>query len=260
MSGSRSYRARVSTVTRPRGPLPPRVYWTRRLLVLVVALGLVFGIAHLLGSGGGGGASAPAARRVGAVASAVPTSPTIPAAPTQTAATRAVASPSPTPLAIPSGPCASSDIVATPSVRGAAYAGKPVVFAMKLTTKVSPACNWDVTAESLAVRITSGSDRVWSTQDCVGAVPRQSVVVRRDQPVSVTVVWNGQRSDAECTRTTPWAEPGYYHVVAAAFGADPTDVQFPLLPPPRPTITATPTPTTPTATPTPTPTRSAATR
>jgi hypothetical protein len=235
------------------------VYWTRRLLVLVVALGLVFGIAHLLGSGGGSGTSAPAARRVGAVASTTPTTPT---APTHTATARAAASPSATPLASPSGPCASSDIVATPSVRGTAYAGKPVVFAMKLTTKVSPACNWDVTAESLAVRITSGSDRVWSTQDCVGAVPRQSVVVRKDQPVSVTVVWNGQRSDAECTRTTPWAEPGYYHVVAAAFGADPTDVQFPLLPPPRPTITATPTPTTPTGTPTPspTPTRSAATR
>jgi hypothetical protein len=114
---------------------------------------------------------------------------------------------------------------------------------MTLTTKVSPACNWDVTAESLAVRITSGSDRVWSTQDCVGAVPRQSVVVRKDQPVSVMVAWNGQRSDAECTRTTAWAEPGYYHVVAAAFGAEPTDVQFPLLTPPRPTITATPTPT-----------------
>jgi len=131
----------------------------------------------------------------------------------------------------------------TPSVRGAAYAGKPVVFAMTLTTKVSPACDWDVTAESLVVRITSGSDRVWSTQDCFGAVPRQSVVVRKDHPVSVTVAWNGQRSDAECTRTTAWVEPGYYHVVAAAFGADPTDVQFPLLAPPRPTITATPKPT-----------------
>ena len=245
MSASRSYRARVSTVTRPRGPLPPRVYWTRRVLVLVVALGLVFGIAHLLGSGGGGGTSAPAARRVGAVASATPTAPTSPAAPTgpaQTATTRANASPSPTPLASPNGPCASSDIVATPSVRGTAYAGKPVVFGMKLTTKVSPACNFDVTAESLAVRITSGSDRVWSTQDCVGAVPRESVVVRKDQPVSVTVVWNGQRSDAECTRTTPWAEPGYYHVVAASFGAEPIDVQFELRSPVPRTITATPTP------------------
>lgn len=241
MSGTRSYGAGVSTVTRPRGPLPPRVYWTRRLLLLVVALGLVFGIAHLLGSGGG--SPAPAARRVGAVASAPMTGTTARPAPTQTPARGPDASPTPTPLAIPSGPCANSDVVVTPSVRGTAYAGKPVVFAMRLTTKVSPACDWDVTAESLAVRITSGTDRVWSTQDCVGAVPRQSVVVRKDHPVSVTVVWNAMRSDAECTRTTAWAEPGYYHVVAAAFGAEPTDVQFPLLSPPRPTITATPTPT-----------------
>jgi hypothetical protein len=234
------------------------VYWTRRLLVLVVALGLVFGIAHLLGSGGG--TSAPAARRVGAVTSPSTTPAPAAVSPTQTVGSRPQVSPTPTPLAMPSGPCASSDVVVTPSVRGAAYAGRPVVFAMSLTTKVSPACDWDVTAESLAVRITSGSDRVWSTQDCVGAVPRQSVVVRKDQPVSVTVVWNGQRSDAECTGTTPWMEPGYYHVVAAAFGSEPTDVQFPLLPPPRRTITASPTPTaTPTETPNPTatPTRAA---
>lgn len=229
-------------MTRPRGPLPPRVYWTRRLLLLVVALGLVFGIAHILG--GGGGSPAPAARRVGAVASPATTATAGPS-PTQTVVRppKASRTPTPTPLASPSGPCANSDVVVTPSVRGAAYAGRPVVFAMTLTTKVSPACDWDVTAESMVVRITSGSDRVWSTQDCVGAVPRQSVIVREDHPVSVTVAWNGQRSDAECTRTTAWAEPGYYHVVAAAFGGDPTDVQFPLLAPPRPTITATPTPT-----------------
>lgn len=245
----RSYRATVSTgstVTRPRGPLPPRVYWVRRLLVLAVALALVFGIARVLGGGGGG--SAPGARPVGAVASPTPTAPstrTTASAPVTSArpTTSAHASPTPTVLAMPSGPCANSDVVVTPSVRGAAYAGKPVVFTLALTTKVSPACDWDVTAESLAVRITSGTDRVWSTQDCVGAIPRQSVVVRKDQPASVNVVWNGQRSDAECTRTTPWAEPGYYHVVAAAFGAEPTDVQFPLLAPPRPTITASPTPT-----------------
>ena len=220
--------------------------------MLGVALGLVFGIARVLGGGGGG--SAPEARPVGAVAS--PTTRTTAPVPPARSTTSAHASPAPTILAMPSGPCADSDVVVTPSLRGAAYAGKPVVFALTLTTKVSPACDWDVTAESLAVRITSGTDRVWSTQDCVGAVPRQSVVVRKDQPTAVNVVWNGQRSDSECTRTTPWAEPGYYHVVAAAFGAEPTDVQFPLLAPPRPTITATPTPTstpTPTATPTGTP-------
>jgi len=222
--------------------------------VLAVVLGLVFGIARVLGGEGGG--PTPGARPVGAVASPAPTARTTVSAPVTPArpTTSAHASPTPTVLAMPSGPCANSDVVVTPSVRGAAYAGKPVVFTLTLTTRVSPACDWDVTAESLAVRITSGTDRVWSTQDCVGAIPRQSVVVRKDQPTSVNVVWNGQRSDAECTRTTPWAEPGYYHVVAAAFGAEPTDVQFPLLAPPRPTITASPTPTpTPSGTPSGTP-------
>ena len=236
-------------MTRPRGRLPRRVYWVRRLLVLLVAFALVYGIAHLLGSGGG--ATGPSARPVGATAST--TSSTVgpdarprAAAPTdgpgKATRNRTRVKPTPTPLATPSGPCANSDVVVTPSVRRAAYAGRPVTFAMTLTTKVSPACDWEVTAASLAVRITSGSDRIWSTQDCVAAVPRQSVVVRKDHPVAVSVVWNGQRSDAECTRTTTWAEPGYYHVVAAAFGAEPTDVQFALLTPPRPTITATPTP------------------
>ena len=79
------------------------------------------------------------------------------------------------------------------------------------------------------VKVTSGEDRFWSTQDCGGAVPKQSVVVRREAPTTVSMAWNGLRSDADCSRTTSWAEPGYYHVVAAAFGAEPTDVQFRLL-------------------------------
>ena len=94
----------------------------------------------------------------------------------------------------------------------------------------------------MAVKVTSGSDRIWSTQECSGAVPKQSVVVRKDHPVDVSVAWNGQRSDSDCTRSTAWAEPGYYHVVAASFGAEPVDVQFELKSPVPQTITATPTP------------------
>lgn len=243
----------MTPVTRPRGPLPARVYWTRRLLVMAVAFGLVFGIAHLLGSGGSGG---PAARPVGADASSTAPSASTAAASPQTTATATgtgtgtaakAATPTPTPLASPSGPCAGSDVVATPSVKGPAYAGRAVVFTMTLTTRVSPACTWDVSARSLAVKVTSGTDRIWSSQECVGAVPKQAVVVRKDQPVTVSVGWNGQRSDADCTRSTAWAEPGFYHVVAASFGAEPIDQQFELQAPPRPTITATPTPeTTPT--------------
>ena len=41
----------MSAVTRPRGPLPARVYWTRRILVPSVALLLVLGIGKALGGG-----------------------------------------------------------------------------------------------------------------------------------------------------------------------------------------------------------------
>jgi hypothetical protein len=241
----------MTTVTRPRGPLPARVYWTRRLLVLAVAFALVFAIAHLLGSGGSGD---PSARPVAAAPSTTAPTGVAPAHPLSTArpsgsarsqghrARTVTPKPTPTPLAEPSGPCVNSDVVATPSVQGTAYAGRAVVFTMTLRTRVSPACTWDVSPGSLVVKVTSGSDRIWSTQECGGAVPKQSVVVRKDHPVAVTVAWNAQRSDQDCSRSTAWAEPGYYHVVAASYGADPVDVQFALRAPPRPTITATPTP------------------
>ena len=256
----------MTTVTRPRGPLPPRVYWTRRLLLVVVAFALVFGVAHLLGSGGSGG---PTASPVGATPSSTDARVTTPVATpgaTSTARTRTGkgaqagnSSPTPTPLASPTGTCSDSDVVAMPSVKGTAYAGHPVVFTMTLSTRVSPACTWDVSSRTMAVKVTSGADRIWSTQECDGAVPQQSVVVRRDHPTTVAVAWNGQRSDTDCTRSTAWAEPGYYHVVAASFGADPIDVQFELKPPVPRTITATPTPeNTPTGSPSGSPSKKAA--
>ena len=238
----------MTAVTRPRGPLPARVYWTRRLLLVAVAFALVFGIARLLGSSGSG---TPEARPVGAAASSSTpatgsltpqTTPDASALSTGRAANKKIPSPTPTPLASPTGACADSDVVATPSVKGTAYAGHSVVFTMTLTTLSSPACTWDVSSKAMAVKVTSGSDRIWSTQECSGAVPKQSVVVRKDHPVDVSVAWNGQRSDSDCTRSTTWAEPGWYHAVAAAFGSAPVDEQFKLLTPVRPTVTATPKP------------------
>ncbi len=254
----------MSTVTRPRGPLPRRVYWTRRVLVLVVALALVYGVARLLGGGGGG--QQPTARAVGAEASTTPptatsaVSPTLTPSATDSATAGATAgsaagalpgAPATTALAQPTGACSSGDLVATPSVRGTAHGGHPVVFTIALTTRTSPACTWTVSPQTLVVKVTSGPDDVWSTQQCPGAIGKQAVVLRNNAPADVTVAWNGRRSDEGCTDVPPWAQPGDYHVAAAAFGSDPVDVQFPLLGAVTRTVTMTPTPT-----PTPTPTAS----
>jgi len=242
----------MTAVTRPRGPLPARVYWTRRALLLVLPLALVYAVAHLLAGGGVGGSGGDSsATPVAAESSAVASTGTASSAPSITPSAGPVSPTAPaagatggskTPLPAPSGTCVGSDVVVTPSVKEPAYAGRPIVLVMTLTTTSSPACTWTVAPSSLVVKVTSDDDdRFWSTQDCVGSIPKQSVVVRKDTPVTVRVVWNGQRSDADCTRSTPWAEPGSYHVVAAAYSnPTPGDQQFELLAPPRPTVTASP--------------------
>ena len=68
------------------------------------------------------------------------------------------------------------------------------------------------------------------------------VVVRKDVPAKVDMGWRGQRSDSTCSRQPAWAMPGFYHVEAAAYGAEPTDVQFELMPAVAPTRTAKPKP------------------
>jgi hypothetical protein len=244
----------MTPVTRPRGRLPARVYWFRRLLVVALAFALVYGVAHLLGSGDGT-SSGPSARPVAADAStrsapattALPT-PSVTEPPEAVATSRvrvrkhARAAATPTVLATPEGPCTPSDVTADPEVPDAAYAGTPVKLTIALTSRVSPACTMEVRPGTLAVRITSGSDRIWSSQDCPAAIPTSSVVVRRDVPATVRVTWNGQRSDADCTDATAWALHGYYHVTAAVLGGDPTDQQFALAPAATPTVTKTPKP------------------
>jgi hypothetical protein len=219
--------------------------------VLAVALGMVFGIAHLLG----GTETEPpgdAAQVVGAEAGGAPstTKPqsTADADPRRSEGKGAKKGDKPkavktkTPPPEPTGPCRPSDIVATPKVKDTAYAGSRVTFLLKLTTLESPACNWRVSPTSLAVKLVSGSDRIWSSQDCPASIRTTDVVVRKDFPVKVEVRWHGQRSDSTCSRTTPWAQPGWYHVQAAAFGAEPVDEQFELSPPVPVTITPKPKP------------------
>ncbi|NYD43528.1 hypothetical protein [Nocardioides panaciterrulae] len=241
-----------------RGPLPARVYWRRRMLLLTLAVLLVVGLARLLGSGSDA-SSEPEARPAAATASTdgagaidgtgdpssppVPTDGTLEATPDGTpAAGKHHASQAPV-LAEPDGPCAASDIVVTPEVRHAvAGPGDGVRFELGLQTREAAACTWHVSARTLTMKITSGHDEIWSSQQCPHRVPNEQVVVRRDQPTSVVVTWNGRRSEDDCPRQTDWAMPGYYHVNVAALAGEPTDQQFELRAPRAPVITRSPEP------------------
>lgn len=244
----------MTSVTRPKGPLPARVYWTRRLLLLGIVLAVAFGTTRLLPEGDAGPSAGPAARP----AAGSPTAPQSPslgpsAGPTPEAAAggkargRAAAPRSPrrTPLAQPEGTCADEDVTVAPAVQPPAVAGQDVTVLLEITSRTAAACYWEVSDDSVVLRLSSGDDRIWSSQDCPAAVPTEEVVVRRAdsrRTASVPVVWSGQRSDSRCSRTTSWANPGWYHATAAALSGEPTDEQFELVAPVAPTITPTPSP------------------
>ena len=237
----------MSAVTRPRGPLPARVYWTRRALVLVLAFVLVWGIGHLLG-GGSDGSDGDTAALSGSPThpSSGPTqtrtSGTANAGPSRSGSPKSTPTRTTTPLAEPDGPCSASEVLVTPQVTDAA-AGREVQLKLLVGSTDSAACTWRVSSDTLAVKLTSGSDFIWSSQNCPRSITTQDIVVRKARPVTVTVTWSGRRSDDTCSRTTAFARPGYYHVLAAALGGTPTDVQFELDYPTRPTITVTVQPT-----------------
>lgn len=241
--------ARLDPLATPRGHLPARVYWIRRSVVLGLPLLLVVVLVSVFS--GGGGSPAPQARLAGSAhrtpavgaPSPRPSGPVAvttaaPSAKATAGASPASSTPTAVPLASPDGPCAANEITVTPSADHA-RAGGPVTISVQLRT-ARPACTFAVSRSSLAVKITSGSDSIWSSQNCGGSVPRQTVVVRSAKPAVVPVTWNGRRiTDGTCGATNAWARPGYYHALAAVIGSEPTDVQFSLSLPPRPVVTRT---------------------
>ncbi|WP_374454605.1 hypothetical protein [Nocardioides sp.] len=236
----------MATTVRPRGPLPARVYWTRRLVVLGVPLLLVLVLARVLGgSSDAKDASEGTAAQAGAT---IETTQAPTAGPTADPAAvgkkgkkgrkdQETAPPEPV-LAEPSGPCTDSDIVATPAITSAA-GGSDVAITINLRTIATEACTWQASPETMTVTITSGDDYIWSTRECPVGIPAQDVVIRQAVETPVVVTWSARRSDEECSDRTEWAKLGYYHVEAAALGGDGTDVQFELVAPQPGVITKT---------------------
>lgn len=219
-----------------RGPLPARVYWRRRIVLLGGALVVVLALGKLLGGGSDGSSQYPGAAQqvAGRPTSAAPSETPESSAPTTTKAkpNRPIAPPtSRAPeLATPDGPCVDDDVRVTPVITKV-VGGRDIAIQLDVRTVVDEACTWRVSPAHLALTITSGADDIWSSQQCPRAIPVTDLVVRRTVSATLTVVWNAKRSDKDCSRHTGWAMPGYYHVAAAALGGEPSDVQFRIVKP-----------------------------
>ena len=242
----------VGAMSSPRGPLPPSVYWRRRVFVLGVAFALVFIIARWLTAGSDASSDDAGAKQAGA---GVPATQTVTAgaedptdagsagtsgAATGTTPTGPVGPTTPT-LAPPQGVCSPSDIVITPSVPSGAVAGRDVPLRLSLQTVTAEACTWEVGPRSLAVRISRDGSSVWSSRQCPRSVPRQSVVVRRAVATVVELTWKDARESADgCTTGAGWVRPGDFTIAAAALGGEPGQAEFTLGSPAPETIPVSP--------------------
>lgn len=211
----------MASVTHPRGRLPRRVYWVRRAVVLGVALLLVFSIGKLIGSTGSDPTAikASTSSATGAVSGAQNLA-IGPFAPARVGRQQKAT----VPLVAPNGECADDEVSVVPTVPRA-WAGGPISIRLDFQG-TQPACTFKVSPQSLVVKVASGSDRIWSTQDCPQAVPVREVVVRSGASTVLPITWSGRRSEAGCASLLAWALPGFYHVYAAALGSTPGDVQF----------------------------------
>lgn len=231
----------MSSVIRPSGPLPPSVYWVRRLVLLVAVVLVVAALWWLLSGLGGSQqpSSGPATGATSATTSSPPTalgSTSAQAAGTPSGAHHKAQQPGETPtgqpphrkglaghrkappLAQPTGDCAPGDVGIVIDVADTT-AGHPVKATLSLTSLAASACTLQVTPDSLVLRITSGADVVWSSDDCPDSLPARQIVVRADPATAYAFRWNGRRSVQGCLDPGAVATPGGYWVEAALVGA-----------------------------------------
>lgn len=210
-------------------------------MLLGLALVLVAGLARILGgSSDGSDPGGDRATTAGATTTAAPTDD--PTTGPVKKKRKKKQTPTEPPLAEPTGPCVSSDIVVTPVVPSA-QGGADVPITLNLRTLETPACTWTVSPDTLTVSITSGDDPIWSSRECPASIATQDVVVRQAVDAPIGIVWDdARRSDEDCSSQAGWALPGYYHVEAASLGGEPTSIQFELVRPASAVITKTVTP------------------
>ena len=134
------------------------------------------------------------------------------------------------PLPDPQGGCLPKDVRVVPGVDTGVRGGEDVAVHLTLTTAGTLPCRIEVDSGLLLVQLSTGGSPVWSTEQCPGAVPERTVVLRPGWSSSLDVVWPGLYGDRQCTGATRVAPPGAYAVEAAVYEGEPSRADFDLRP------------------------------
>ena len=185
---------------RPVGTEPASTYWQRRAVLATGAVLLLAVLFSLLS----GGDKAPD-RLAEAPASSPPVAPS--AAPVASAA--ATASPATTAI------CQPDALVVEALVDDDSYGvGSSPKLSLRVTNKGTVPCTRDLGQAAIELLVFSGSDRIWSSDDCAPGGPKDVTTLQPGKAVTRRATWSGTRSLPGCEGSKAQAQPGTYRVTA----------------------------------------------
>ncbi|WP_062994522.1 DUF4232 domain-containing protein [Nocardia mikamii] len=199
----------------PNGPLPPEIYWRRRLLAigaLVVALALVIWLALMLLRSGGddkdpkaAAATSTSAKATGS-ATADPSGSKVPASGTVNSTASGVPA-----------PCPDQSLAVKVAVGQPTYkAGDQPVITIVLTNISTAACTRDMGSglQQVWVQSLDGQRKLWSNTDCDQGGPADVRTLNGGQQAAFTLTWSGTTSQPGCAGDRVPVPAGGYAVVA----------------------------------------------
>jgi hypothetical protein len=211
-------------VVRPSGPLPARVYWVRRTIVLGLPLLVVALVVWVLVGRGAAGASADGELPPASETSPAGTDATTPAGDEGADAGEEQDDASSDQPAN----CAPEVLALAITATAESFpAGVSPTFAVSITNTGSEPCLVDAGEAQREVVITSGVDRVWSSRDCVAAGTEERTLLLGGGVVDETpLAWNRERSAQGCPAGQPEPGAGTYSAAFTLAGATATPAVF----------------------------------
>ncbi|HEU4547072.1 MAG TPA: hypothetical protein VFR88_12340 [Microlunatus sp.] len=252
----------MSGVLHPMGPEPAQTYWVRRgvllAVVLLLAAMVVFGVANLTKAAV---ATAPPPPIPPAVTSPTPSTtprpstavstppagpapsatsggpsssapPSTSAVPSSSTAAKASATPSaepgPTTTVIGTPDCAPAGLRVKVSGDRSLSPGQNNTFTLSLVNAGARTCLTSVTDTNFELKIYSGKDRIWSSQDCGKTLAAFDKKLAPRAGVSWKMTWNGERSvkSKDCKRGADTPQAGTYWATAQLDGAKPVQLRM----------------------------------
>ncbi|MEV6274337.1 hypothetical protein [Nocardia sp. NPDC051832] len=206
----------------PTGPLPPEIYWRRRVFaigILVVAIAVVIWLAVMIARGGGG-AGDPKAAAASATTSAKQAGENKPSYTTDAGAASAAptssAPASGSPVAA-QGQCSDQSLAVKVTVEQPTYkSGEQPVFGIVITNISATACSRDVGSglQQISVYSLDGQKRLWSSTDCYPDGQPDVRTLNRGEQAAFQVTWSGSTSQPSCAGARVPVQSGAYSVVA----------------------------------------------